>query len=157
MASGRPRRLGSCCCSIEAKAQLRSTTSVVGSALLRPSWSASGCPAAASKCSHRPARASWCRLGWRISAMKSREAARTEMPAALRREVRLLGDVLGQVLAEYAGAELLDDVEQRRRTVIAARESDEDESEAARLVASWSIERAEQVARAFTCYFQLVN
>src|SRR4030088_339542 len=89
--------------------------------------------------------------------VKSREVARTEMPAALRREVRLLGDVLGQVLAEYAGAELLDDVEQLRRTVIAARESDEDESEAARLVASWSIERAEQVARAFTCYFQLVN
>jgi phosphoenolpyruvate carboxylase len=89
--------------------------------------------------------------------MKSREAARIEMPAALRREVRLLGDVLGQVLAEYAGAELLEDVEQLRRTVIVARESDDDEGEAARLVATWSIERAEQVARAFTCYFQLVN
>ena len=89
--------------------------------------------------------------------MKSREAARIEMPAALRREVRLLGDVLGHVLAEYAGAELLEDVEQLRRTVIVARESDEDAGEAARLVATWSIERAEQVARAFTCYFQLVN
>src|ERR1700694_1512328 len=89
--------------------------------------------------------------------MKSREAARTEMPPALRREVRLLGEVLGQVLAEYAGDKLLEDVEQLRRTVIAARESEEDDGAAAALVASWSIERAEQVARAFTCYFQLVN
>src|ERR1700730_9993580 len=89
--------------------------------------------------------------------MKSREVARIEMPPALRREVRLLGDVLGQVLAEYAGADLLEDVEQLRRTVIAARESAEDDGAAAQLVASWSIERSEQVARAFTCYFQLVN
>jgi phosphoenolpyruvate carboxylase len=88
--------------------------------------------------------------------VKSREVARTEMPAALRREVRLLGDVLGQVLAEYGGP-LLEDVEQLRRTVIAARESDDHERTAAGLVASWSIERAEQVARAFTCYFQLIN
>src|SRR6202521_2660201 len=89
--------------------------------------------------------------------MKSREAARIEMPAALRREVRQLGDVLGQVLAEYGGADLLEDVEQLRRTVISARDSEGDESSAARLVASWSIDRAEQVSRAFTCYFQLVN
>ena len=68
----------------------------------------------------------------------------------------MLGDMLGQVLAEYGGAGLLDDVEQLRRTVIAARGS-EDEGAAARLVESWPIGRAEQVARAFTCYFQLVN
>jgi phosphoenolpyruvate carboxylase len=89
--------------------------------------------------------------------MKSRDVARIEMPAALRREVRLLGEVLGQVLAEYGGQELLEDVERLRRTVIAARDTDEDEREAARLVASWPLDRAEQVARAFTCYFQLVN
>ena len=89
--------------------------------------------------------------------MKSREVARTEMPAALRREVRVLGDVLGQVLAEYGGPALLEDVELLRRTVIAARDSDQDERAAAGLVASWSIDRSEQVARAFTCYFQLVN
>jgi len=79
------------------------------------------------------------------------------MPAALRREVRLLGDVLGQVLAEYGGPDLLEDVELLRRTVIAARDSDDQERAAAGLVASWSIDRAEQVARAFTCYFQLGN
>src|SRR6202171_6273342 len=79
------------------------------------------------------------------------------MPAALRREVRLLGDLLGEVLAEYGGPELLSDVEQLRHTVIAARDSDLDDRAAASLVASWPIERAEHVARAFTCYFQLVN
>jgi len=89
--------------------------------------------------------------------VKSREVARTEMPAALRREVRLLGDVLGQVLAEYGGPQLLEDVELLRRTVIVARDSDAEERTAAGLVASWSVDRAEQVARAFTCYFQLIN
>jgi len=88
--------------------------------------------------------------------MKSREAARIEMPAPLRREVRLLGDMLGQVLAEYGGAGLLEDVENLRRMVIVGREKD-DEGTSARLVASWPIDRAEQVARAFTCYFQLIN
>ncbi|MGH7762695.1 MAG: phosphoenolpyruvate carboxylase [Candidatus Dormibacteraceae bacterium] len=78
------------------------------------------------------------------------------MPAPLRREVRLLGDLLGQVLAEYGGPGLLADVENLRRTVIVARETD-DQEEAARLVGSWPIDRAEQVARAFTCYFQLIN
>src|SRR5437016_429387 len=51
-----------------------------------------------------------------------RESARQEMPAALRREVRLLGDLLGQVLTEFGGADLLNSVEQLRRTVIASRE-----------------------------------
>ena len=88
--------------------------------------------------------------------MKSREVARIEMPAPLRREVRLLGDMLGQVLSEYGGAGLLEDVEQLRRTVIAGREA-EDESDVSPLIDSWPISRAEQVARAFTCYFQLVN
>jgi phosphoenolpyruvate carboxylase len=88
--------------------------------------------------------------------VKSREVARIEMPAPLRREVRLLGDMLGQVLVEYGGTGLLDDVENLRRTVIVAREQ-EDQGAAAPLVASWPIDRAEQVARAFTCYFQLVN
>jgi phosphoenolpyruvate carboxylase len=79
------------------------------------------------------------------------------MPAALRREVHLLGDLLGEVLAEYGGSALLADVEELRRTVIAARDSEVDDRAAGLLVASWPIDRAEQVARAFTCYFQLVN
>ncbi len=50
-----------------------------------------------------------------------RERARLEMPELLRRDVRLLGDLLGQVLREYGGPELLADVETLRRAVIAAR------------------------------------
>ncbi|MDQ6921238.1 MAG: phosphoenolpyruvate carboxylase [Candidatus Dormibacteraeota bacterium] len=79
------------------------------------------------------------------------------MPPALRREVRLLGDLLGQVLTEFGGAELLDSVEQLRRTVIASREDARRYEDAERLAASWSLDRAEQVARAFACYFHLAN
>ena len=89
--------------------------------------------------------------------MSTRHAAQLEVPAPLRKEVRLLGDLLGQVLAESGGSSLLDDVEGLRRAVIAAREHGGDLDGAARLVEPWSGERAEQVARAFTCYFQLVN
>src|SRR5206468_12864069 len=80
-----------------------------------------------------------------------------EMPAALRRDVKLLGQLLGQVLAESGGRGLLDDVERLRRLVIAGRHSDADERAAAEVVAAWPAERAEHVARAFTCYFHLVN
>jgi phosphoenolpyruvate carboxylase len=87
----------------------------------------------------------------------AREAARLEMPEPMRRDVRLLGELLGQVIAEGSGQDLLDDVERLRRAVIAGRESTEQEQEAERLVASWPLARAEEVARAFTCYFHLAN
>jgi phosphoenolpyruvate carboxylase len=88
-----------------------------------------------------------------------RESARTRMPEALRREVRMLGDRLGRILTEYGGPELLEGVENLRRSVIGAQGGDAtaDEVEAESMVAGWSIEHAEEVARAFTCYFQLVN
>jgi phosphoenolpyruvate carboxylase len=69
----------------------------------------------------------------------------------------MLGDVLGQVIADYGGAKLLRDVEQLRRTVIRARDDGRYERNTEKLVASWSLERAEEVARAFTCYFHLVG
>jgi phosphoenolpyruvate carboxylase len=87
----------------------------------------------------------------------ARESARQEMPGPMRRDVRLLGELLGQVLAESSGADLLDDVERLRRAVIAARDSDEQDRAAVALVASWAAGRAEEVARAFTCYFHLAN
>src|SRR5439155_17050137 len=87
----------------------------------------------------------------------SREAARQEMPAPLRRDVKMLGGLLGQVLSESVGPDLLQDVERLRRLVIGARHSDEDERAAAELVEGWPAARAEEVARAFTCYFHLVN
>jgi len=80
----------------------------------------------------------------------------------MRRDVRLLGDLLGDVIREsgQAGPELLADVEQLRQAVIEARlskQSERKDDEIAALVASWDLDRAEQVARAFTVYFHLVN
>ena len=46
-----------------------------------------------------------------------------EIPEPLRRDVRLLGGLLGQVIAEQGGDDLLRDVERLRRLVIAARRS----------------------------------
>jgi phosphoenolpyruvate carboxylase len=75
----------------------------------------------------------------------------------LRRDVRLLGDMLGEVISDADGAGLLADVERLRRAVIAARQTGGGGDEIFALVSSWSHERAEQVARAFTVYFHLVN
>jgi phosphoenolpyruvate carboxylase len=86
-----------------------------------------------------------------------RERARLEMPEALRHDVRLLGELLGQVLREFGGEDLLADVEELRRAVITARSSAADEDIAEKLVAGWSLDRAEDVARAFTVYFHLAN
>jgi phosphoenolpyruvate carboxylase len=83
------------------------------------------------------------------------------MPVALRRDVRLLGRLLGQVLEEAGGSELLADVERLRRATIALRAADggrrQARAEVLELVAGFDLDRAELVARAFTVYFQLVN
>jgi phosphoenolpyruvate carboxylase len=81
----------------------------------------------------------------------------------LRRDVRLLGDLLGEVIREAGGQSLLDDVERLRHAVIAARdkppgdEADLAGDEIAALVAAWPLDRAELVAKAFTIYFHLTN
>jgi len=87
----------------------------------------------------------------------------------MRRDVRLLGEILGQVIRESHGQDLLDDVENLRRRVIDARRHDSADGNhaaadgaaaddhAATLVASWPAARAEEVARAFTVYFHLAN
>ena len=71
--------------------------------------------------------------------------------------MRLLGDVLGTVIADYGGKSLLRDVERLRRLVIQARDDDRFERDAERLVAKWPLARAELVTRAFACYFHLAN
>jgi phosphoenolpyruvate carboxylase len=86
-----------------------------------------------------------------------RERARLEMPELLRRDVRLLGELLGQVLREYGGPELLADVETLRRAVIAARTGAGDSDTVVELIGDWPLARAEDVARAFTVYFHLAN
>ncbi|MEV4006040.1 phosphoenolpyruvate carboxylase [Actinomadura sp. NPDC049753] len=79
------------------------------------------------------------------------------MPEPLRRDVRLLGAMLGDSLVEYGGPGLLDDVERLRHAVIAARRGETGGDDVAALVDGWSLERAGQVARAFTVYFHLTN
>ncbi|MBO0820390.1 MAG: phosphoenolpyruvate carboxylase [Nocardiopsaceae bacterium] len=82
----------------------------------------------------------------------------------MRGDVRLLGDILGEVISDSGGPDLLADVERLRHAVIDARQAErtarsggEAGDTIAALVSSWSSERAEQVARAFTVYFHLVN
>ncbi|MBT2224553.1 phosphoenolpyruvate carboxylase [Nonomuraea sp. NEAU-A123] len=79
------------------------------------------------------------------------------MPDELRQDVRLLGKLLGQVIAEQGGEDLLADVERLRKAVIAARRGEVTGDEITAMVAAWEIDRAVQIARAFTCYFHLAN
>jgi phosphoenolpyruvate carboxylase len=74
-------------------------------------------------------------------------------------EVRLLGSLLGQVIAEQAGRDLLDLVERIRRTTIRLRRGDDPALRAGLVaeVASLDAARAEVVVRAFGLYFRLVN
>jgi len=101
--------------------------------------------------------------GGSLVAALGRTAGRAseETPAPLRRDVRLLGQLLGRVLEEAGGPELLEDVERLRRATIALRGADggrrRARAEVAELVAGFDLDRAELVARAFTVYFQLVN
>src|SRR6516162_10573248 len=94
-----------------------------------------------------------------------RDRDRAELPEPMRRDVRLLGDLLGEVVRDSdpkTGPDLLADVERLRRAVIEARHQERREDDPAgeaiaALVASWDLDRAEQVARAFTVYFHLAN
>ncbi|HET7326875.1 MAG TPA: phosphoenolpyruvate carboxylase [Nocardioidaceae bacterium] len=97
-----------------------------------------------------------------ISTCISRQQARFVIPDELRANVRLLGETLGEVIREYAGESLFDDVERLRELTIAAHgdnaeEADQAAAKAEELVAGWTWERADEVARAFTCYFHLTN
>src|SRR5580693_1283011 len=90
---------------------------------------------------------------------------RAELPERMRRDVRLLGDILGEVIRDSdpkTGPDLLADVERLRHAVIEARDQERRAGDPAgdaiaALVASWDLDRAEQVARAFTVYFHLAN
>ncbi|WP_083501747.1 phosphoenolpyruvate carboxylase [Sphaerimonospora mesophila] len=86
-----------------------------------------------------------------------RNSAAAELPEEMRADVRLLGGLLGQVIAEHGGPDLLADVERLRKAVIAARRGEATADEVAAMVAEWPVERAVQIARAFTCYFHLAN
>jgi phosphoenolpyruvate carboxylase len=83
-----------------------------------------------------------------------------ELP--LRRDVRSLGMLLGRVLVEQSGQQLLEVVEQLRRLLISQREqlpsSDNPQmAEARRIVEGLSIDEAYRVTKAFSIYFELTN
>jgi phosphoenolpyruvate carboxylase len=86
--------------------------------------------------------------------------------APLRRDVRSLGTLLGDVLREQAGEELFDHVEALRQGTIKRRDAEAGDhvEEAARhaataleLVHSLPAERAILLTRAFAFYFELIN
>ena len=82
-----------------------------------------------------------------------------ELPEQLRADVRLLGTLLGHVLRESGSPGLFEDVERFRQATIAAYadESSEAFDRAVEIAESFSVSRADEVARAFTVYFHLVN
>lgn len=85
----------------------------------------------------------------------------------LRRDVRSLGAILGQVLVEQAGPELFTTVEDLRRLLIEHRESVRRNPDAASsselmtkaqdIVSGMELIRAYQVTKAFATYFELTN
>ena len=81
------------------------------------------------------------------------------IPDAMRTDVRMLGALLGQVLRESGGDDLFEDVERLRLATIQAYDEETSDAfdRAAAIAESFSIARADEVARAFTCYFHLVN
>jgi phosphoenolpyruvate carboxylase len=110
----------------------------------------------------------WTPSNWpqRLSELLSSTGELKEAP--LRRDVRSLGMLLGEVLKEQSGEDLYDAVEELRRTAIARREADASGNTAAaadQLQRSLDrvdahaddLTRAYQLARAFSFYFELIN
>jgi len=85
----------------------------------------------------------------------------------LRRDVRSLGAILGRVLAEQAGQELFETVEELRKLLIEHREtvrknpdqsySQELMDKVQALISGMELSRAYQVTKAFATYFELTN
>lgn len=82
-----------------------------------------------------------------------------ELPGQIRADVRLLTTLLGQVLSESGSPGLFDDVEALRLASIEAYRDDSPEAfaKATEIAEAFSVQRADEVARAFTVYFHLVN
>jgi phosphoenolpyruvate carboxylase len=100
----------------------------------------------------------------RLDELQTFDAERKDAP--LRRDVRSLGILLGRVLREQAGETLFDAVEDLRRLATENREArfsgESQKAEAAweqalRRVSDCTTEFAEELARAFAFYFELIN
>ena len=76
----------------------------------------------------------------------------------LREDVGLLGDLVGSVVREQGGDDLFDCVEQARHAAIHRRESDSGgPDELSGVLGGLDAERAAEIVRAFSTYFQVVN
>src|SRR5580698_9757278 len=100
----------------------------------------------------------------RLAELEAQSGELKEAP--LRRDVRSLGMLLGEVLREQAGEELFDQVEALRQGTIRRRDAEAHghAEEAARhaaaaleLVHALPLERATLLTRAFAFYFELIN
>ncbi|MEE8600910.1 phosphoenolpyruvate carboxylase [Euzebya tangerina] len=79
------------------------------------------------------------------------------LPTRLRDEIRMLGSLLGQVIREEAGLEVYELVEQLRQSAVQARRDGGPRDTVTHLVDTLDAATAEQMARAFTVFFQLTN
>jgi phosphoenolpyruvate carboxylase len=100
----------------------------------------------------------------RLAELEARTGELKEAP--LRRDVRSLGTLLGEVLREQAGDDLFEHVEALRQGTIRRRDAEargkDDEAalqgkKALELVHSLPVERALLLTRAFAFYFELIN
>jgi phosphoenolpyruvate carboxylase len=100
----------------------------------------------------------------RLAELEAQSGELKEAP--LRRDVRSLGTLLGEVLREQAGEEFFQHVEALRQGTIRRRDAEArgDSEEAARqgaraleLIHSLPVERAILLTRAFAFYFELIN
>jgi phosphoenolpyruvate carboxylase len=110
----------------------------------------------------------WTPTDWpaRLAELEARSGDEKQTP--LRRDIRSLGTLLGQVLREQAGDALFDAVESLRRIAIARREAEATGDEAAGLrhlneaqalthETAADPTTAYRLARAFASYFELIN
>jgi phosphoenolpyruvate carboxylase len=95
----------------------------------------------------------------RLNELTSHDAELKELP--LRRDVRSLGRLLGEVLKEQAGEELFAAVEELRTLLIQHRESEPQPvdliTRAEEIVGQLSVDQAHQMTKAFAIYFELTN
>src|SRR3954468_20963735 len=84
------------------------------------------------------------------------DVTRTDGEAPLRRDVRLLGDILGRVIVEQEGEELLH-TEERIRALSRAGRAGSPPAELREAVQALDVEMQGKVLRAFATYFQLAN
>jgi phosphoenolpyruvate carboxylase len=101
----------------------------------------------------------------RLIELEGRDAASKELP--LRRDVRSLGRLLGEVIKEQVGPELFDHVEQLRMLAIEHRDTESANTDisaqyelmerARRMVGSMTVDQAYLLTRAFAIYFELTN